>query len=107
MGFAREHSVKDLRWLSAHTRYALDPDGFERDTEESYEERFLHISEMNGMYHLSGVIDPEGGAALKSAVDALAKRLGQDDGRTPKQPRPDPPPETASTALDAATPPRP
>src|SRR5216684_533193 len=87
IGFAREHSVKDLRWLSAHTRYALDPDGFERDAEESYEERFLHISEMNGMYHLSGVIDPEGGAALKSAVDALAKRLGQDDGRTPKQRR--------------------
>src|SRR5712664_1641767 len=49
IGFGREHSVKDLRWLSAHTRYALDPDGFERDTEESYEERFLHISEMNGM----------------------------------------------------------
>src|SRR6266446_5110038 len=46
IGFAREHSVKDLRWLSAHTRYALDPDGFERDAEESYEERFLHISEM-------------------------------------------------------------
>ncbi len=89
IGFAREHSVKDLRWLSAHTRYALDPDGFERDTEESYEERFLHISEMNGMYHLSGVIDPESGAALKSAVDALAKRLGQDDSRTPKQRRAD------------------
>src|SRR5216684_2646911 len=52
IGFAREYSVKSLRWLAAHTRYALDPDGFERDTEESYEERFLHISEMNGMYHL-------------------------------------------------------
>ena len=89
IGFAREHSVKDLRWLSAHTRYALDPDGFERDAEESYEERFLHVSEMNGMYHLSGVIDPEGGAALKSAVDALAKRRGQDDSRTPKQRRAD------------------
>jgi len=89
IGFAREYSVKDLRWLAAHTRYALDPDGFERDTEESYEERFLHISEMNGMYHLNGMIDPEGGAALKSAVDALAKRRGQDDGRTPKQRRAD------------------
>src|SRR5260370_13556895 len=89
IGFAREHSVKYLRWLSAHTRYALDPDGFERDAEESYEERFLHVSEMNGMYHLSGVIDPEGGAALKTAVDALAKRRGQDDNRTPKQRRAD------------------
>src|SRR5229473_2391485 len=101
-----EHSVKDLRWLSAHTRYALDPDGFERDTEESYEERFLHISEMNGMYHLSGVIDPEGGAALKSAVDALAKRLGQDDGRTPKQRRADALTEIVYKALDEGKLPR-
>ncbi len=82
------------------TRYALDPDGFERDTEESYEERFLHISEMNGMYHLSGVIDPEGGAALKSAVDALAKRLGLDDSRTPKQRRADALTEIVYKALD-------
>src|SRR5216683_1754320 len=106
IGFAREHSIKDLRWLSAHTRYALDPDGFDRDTEESYEERFLHISEMNGMYHLSGVIDPEGGAALKSAVDALAKRLGQDDGRTPKQRRADALTEIVYKALDEGKLPR-
>src|SRR5713101_1718986 len=100
IGFARENSVKDLRWLSDTTRYALDPDGFERDTEESYEERFLHISEMNGMFHLSGVIDPEGGAALKTAVDALAKRLGQDDRRTPKQRRADAPTEVVYKAMD-------
>jgi Domain of unknown function (DUF222)/HNH endonuclease len=106
IGFAREYSVKDLRWLSAHTRYALDPDGFERDTEESYEERFLHISEMNGMYHLSGVIDPEGGAALKSAVDALAKRLGQDDSRTPKQRRADALTEIVHHAMDEGKLPR-
>src|SRR2546428_1157105 len=100
IGFAREYSVKDLRWLAAHTRYALDPDGFDRDTEESYEERSLHISEMNGMYHLSGVIDPEGGAALKSAVDALAKRLGQDDSRTPRQRRADALTEIVYHAMD-------
>src|SRR5712692_1403234 len=27
IGFARENSVKELRWLSDTTRYALDPDG--------------------------------------------------------------------------------
>ncbi len=106
IGFARENSVKELRWLSDTTRYALDPDGFERDTEENYEERFLHISEMNGMYHLSGVIDPEGGAALKTAVDALAKRLGQDDGRTPKQRRADALTEIVYHAMDEGKLPR-
>src|SRR5712664_3479317 len=106
IGFARENSVKDLRWLSDHTRYALDPDGFERDTEESYEERFLHISEMNGMFHVSGVIDPEGGGALKSAVDALGKRLGQDDSRTPKQRRADALTEIVYHAMDEGRLPR-
>jgi len=106
IGFAREHSVKDLRWLSAHTRYALDPDGFERDAEESYEERFLHISEMKGMYHLSGVLDHESGAALKTAIDGLAKRLGQDDTRTPKQRRADALTEVVYKALDEGKLPR-
>jgi hypothetical protein len=106
IGFAREYSVKNLNWLAAHTRYGLDPDGFERDTEENYQERFLHISEMNGMYHLSGVIDPEAGAALKSAVDALAKRLGKDDGRTPKQRRADALTEIVYHAMDEGKLPR-
>jgi len=106
IGFARHHSVKDLNWIADHMRYSLDPDGFERDAEENYEERFLHISQMNGMYHLSGVMDPEAGAALKAAVDALAKRLGQDDGRTPKQRRADALTEIVYHAMDKGRLPR-
>ena len=100
VGLARQHSIKDLNWIADHMRYSLDPEGFERDSEENYEERFLHISQMNGMYHLSGVMDPEAGAALKAAVDALAKRLGQDDSRTPKQRRVDALSEIVHKALD-------
>ena len=104
--YARENSIKSLGQIADHMRYVIDPDGFERDTEENYEERFLHVSEMNGMYHLSGVIDPEGGAALKSAVEALAKRLGQEDGRTPKQRRADALTEIVYHAMEAGTLPR-
>ena len=104
--YAHDNSVKDLAWATAHTRYVLDPEGCERDNEENYEERFLHISEMKGMYHLTGVMDPEGGAILKSAVDALAKRLGPDDGRTPKQRRADALTELTYHALEAGTMPR-
>src|SRR5207253_3189560 len=104
--YARENSIKSLGQLSDHMRYLIDPDGFDKDTEENYEERFLHISEMKGMYHLSGVIDPEGGAALKSAVDALAKRLGQDDVRTSKQRRADALTEIVYHAMEAGTLPR-
>jgi hypothetical protein len=106
VGYAREFSIKGMNRLSDYTRYVLDPDGFERDSEENYEERFLHISEMRGMYHLTGVIDPEGGAALKTAVDALAKRLGTDDGRTPKQRRADALVEMVHHAMDQGTMPR-
>jgi hypothetical protein len=106
IGYARELSIHDLRRSSAHMRYVVDPDGFDRDTEENYEERFLYISEMSGMYHLTGVIDPEGGAALKTAVDALAKRLGPDDGRTPKQRRADALTDIVRHAMDQGTLPR-
>jgi hypothetical protein len=100
LGFARKHTIKDLNWIADHFRYAVDPEGFERETEENYEERFLHISEMRGKYHLSGVLDREAGAALKTAIDGLAKRLGQDDRRTPKQRRADALTEVVYKAMD-------
>ena len=106
IGYARQLSVKGMRLLAAHTRYVMDPDGFDRDSEENYEERFLHISEMKGMYHLTGVLDPEGGAALKTAIEALAKKLGADDGRTPKQRRADAMVEVVHHAMDQGTLPR-
>ena len=106
IGFARDYTVKNLRWLALHVRYQLDPDGFDKDTEENYEERFLHISEMSGMYHLTGVIDPEGGAALKTAIDSLSKRLGTNDQRTPKQRRADALVEIAHHAMNQGTLPR-
>ena len=106
IGYAAEFSIKDLNRLSDHTRYVVDPNGFDRETEENYAERFLHISEMNGMYHLSGVMDPEGGSALKSAVDSLAKRLGGDDIRTPRQRRADALTELTYHAMEAGSMPK-
>ena len=106
IGHAREHSVKNLRWLAEHVRYVLDPDGFEHDVEEDYEQRFLKISEMSGMFHLSGVLDRVAGAALRTAIDSLAKRMGPDDGRSPKQRRADALGELVHHALDQGTLPR-
>jgi hypothetical protein len=39
----------------------------------------------DGMYAIDGVLDPVGGAALRTALDSLAKRLGPDDDRSHKQ----------------------
>ena len=106
IGHAGEHSVKNLRWLADHVRYLLDPDGFDHQVEEDYEQRFLKLSEMNGMFHLSGVLEREAGAALKTALDSLAGRLGQSDQRTPRQRRADALGELVQHAMDEGRLPR-
>ena len=86
---ARRFSLKDLRDLAVRTWHGVDPEGFALAVEEDFERRQLFISESAGMYRLDGWLDPEAGAALKTAIDALAKPLGADDRRSPRQRRVD------------------
>src|SRR5229473_2096788 len=37
LGFAHKHTIQDLNWIGYHMRYAVDPEGFELETEEDYE----------------------------------------------------------------------
>src|SRR6267143_146935 len=106
IGHAKQHTVKNLRWLAEHVRYLLDPDSFDHGIEEDYEKRFLYISESSGMFHISGVLDREGGSALKAAIESLAKRIGTGDERTPKQRRADALVEVAHHAMNQGTLPR-
>ena len=103
VGQARQSSVRELAWLEQHTRYMLDPDSFDRELEADYEKRFLCISESNGMFHISGVLERTAGAALEAAVDSLAKRLGEDDHRAPRQRRADALSEIVLHAMDRGT----
>jgi hypothetical protein len=100
---AKDASIKDLCWLEEQTRYGVDPDSFDRQVEEDYEQRFLKISESGGMFHISGVLDREAGSALEAAVEALAKRLGKDDTRVAKQRRADALTEIVYHAMDKGT----
>src|SRR3989442_12343582 len=84
----------------------LDPDSLDHGIEEDYEKQFLSISESSGMFHISGVLDREGGSALKTAIESLAKRIGVGDERTPKQRRADALVEVAHHAMDRGTLPR-
>ena len=106
VGYASRFSIRGLRYLALSARHAWDPEGFEKDGEQSYEERHLFISEMRGMFKLDGLFDAEAGAALKTAIDALAKPLGHADTRTAKQRRADAMAEMAHHAMDAGTLPR-
>src|SRR5438105_6070682 len=85
VGNARKFSLKDLRDIAASTWHAVDPEGFGRAVEENFERRQLFISESNGMYRLDGWLEAEGGSAVKTAVEALAKPLGAADQRSNKQ----------------------
>src|SRR3989454_9861786 len=81
IGHAKEYTVKNLHWLAEHVRYMLDPDSFDHGIEEDYEKRFLSISESSGMFHISGLLDREGGSVLKTAIESPAQRIGPGDER--------------------------
>src|SRR5256885_5896276 len=86
VGYAKQFRVGQLRLLCRHARYAADPDGFDRDVEKDFERRWLHISPMlDGMHSIDGVLDAEGGAAVKRALEALAHWRGAEDHRSRDQ----------------------
>src|SRR5258708_20352720 len=86
LGHAREYSVFELRKLCKAAKHAADPDRFFEEAEADYTRRRLHISLMpDGTYAVDGTLDPECGAAFKTAIDSLSKRRGQEDGRSGSQ----------------------
>jgi hypothetical protein len=83
---ARVQTVKNLRFLCRYARHVADPDGFFEDAEADHERRWLQISQMaDGMHVVDGVLDAEGGAALRTALESLAHWTGADDRRSHKQ----------------------
>ena len=104
---ARNHSVASLRYLCRVARHVVDPDGFFKEAEADFSRRRLQISLMgDGMHWIEGVLDPEGGAALKTALDALSKRQGPEDDRSHKQRMADSVVELVHHALDEGKLPR-
>src|SRR5712691_10870455 len=86
LDYARRFSVFHLRMLCRYARHAADPDGFFNEAEENYLRRRLHISLMSdGMHLIDGILDPECGAAVRTALEALANRRGPEDQRTHSQ----------------------
>src|ERR1700730_10573944 len=86
LDLARTHSVANLRYLCRYARHVADPDGFFTDAAADYSRRRLHISQMSdGMHVIDGLLDPACGAALRTPLESLAKRLGPDDNRSHSQ----------------------
>jgi hypothetical protein len=71
---AREHDPGSLRQVCEHFRHVVDAEGFRQSEAQRYDRRRLHISPLlDGMEAIDGVLDAEGAAMLKSALDPLAK----------------------------------
>jgi hypothetical protein len=89
---AASASAARLPRMLAEWRRRTDPSGAEADAERLYRRRALHISPAwPGMVHLSGDLDPEGGAVVLAAIRSLAEpaALDPNDSRTPAQRRAD------------------
>jgi hypothetical protein len=104
---ARNLSVGQLRYLCRYARHVADPDGFFNEAEADFTRRRLDISQMgDGMFCVDAILDPVAGAAFKTALESLAKRLGPDDERSHKQRMADSVGELVHHAMDEGRLPR-
>src|SRR6266849_3328169 len=71
---AREVSPGRFHHQCRHYRHAADPQGFDGEQSDLYEKRHLSLSTWeDGSLLLNGVLDPVGGAALRTALQPLAR----------------------------------
>ncbi len=69
-----------------HYRHAVDAEGYNRDQEHLREGRYLRLNTArDGCLVVTGLLDPAGGAAVRSALEPLAQKSGQNDDRTRDQ----------------------
>ena len=93
-----------LRLAAAALRHCVDPDGSLADSEEAHSLRSLKIGTgWKGRYVVNGEFDPEGGAAIVEALNALIGPRCPDDERQPWQRRADALVELCRQRLDAGT----
>jgi hypothetical protein len=89
-----------MRMVTAHARHCVDPDGSLSDANADHERRWLHLSQTGGVFFLDARLDAEGGAALRTALEACMPPL-RDSVLTCAQRRADALVELATRSLNA------
>jgi hypothetical protein len=80
---ARESSPGKFYYICHHYRHAADRRGFEAEQAEQVENRRLWVSKCeDGTVLLSATLDPEGGAAILTQLEPLARKSGAHDDRS-------------------------
>jgi hypothetical protein len=83
---AESLTVQRFRTVCDHVRHAADRAAFLKEQEDAREQRRLTLTAFGGgCVELTGMLDPEGGALLRTALDPLARPLGRDDRRDREQ----------------------
>src|SRR5437016_5872193 len=83
---AKKHSPGKFFHKVLHYRHSVDAAAYNREQEDLAEERSLRMSTaQDGCLLLSGVLDPVGGAAVRNALEPLAKPSGEHDDRNREQ----------------------
>ena len=98
---AKELDPALLSVAAAHLRHAVDPEGSLQDANDAHDRRGLWLSQTFGdVYVIDGRLDPEGGAYLQTALNALLGPRSAGDPRDPAERRADALVELARQALD-------
>jgi hypothetical protein len=102
---ARDVSVGRFWYLCQEARHAADAEGMAREQARAIEERTLRVNRrQDGSLSLSGLLDPLGGAAVKAALEPLARPAGREDRRGRERRLADALVELAQHSMDQGTP---
>jgi hypothetical protein len=104
---AMSHELSRFRADCAHVRHAHDAEAFQAEQLQDVEARTLEVrTGEGGAVFIKGFLDAVGGAAVCTALDPLARRMGSDDDRSRQRRYADALVELAGHGLDAAILPR-
>ena len=100
MRAAETFEPHQMRRLTQETRLRLDPDGVLEDDSRVHARRWFECEQTYGnVFVLRGQLDAEGGALVKTAIDALSHGLARNDAREGSQRRADALVDMAATQL--------
>ncbi len=104
---ARRVRPGELRRLTQHLQHTLAPEASVEEASEKRTRRWLSVSTtFDGMVALDGLLDPESGASVLEAVNALSAPTDSQDQRSPAHRRADALSSLCRRALDTGALPR-
>jgi hypothetical protein len=82
LGLARETSPGKFYFKCLHYRHSVDPQKYAAEQSDDEANHHLNLSTVeSGHLLINGVLDPVGGAAVRSALEPLVQRSGVHDDR--------------------------